>query len=206
MKSVWDCLTLPGFFLPESKPSRVLLLGVGGGAAIRQLQDFFSPSAIVGVELDPVHIEVARDWFGVDSSEVDLIEGDATEWLRNYSGPRFDMVIDDLWGDIGGEACRAVPVDDEWAGQLLRVTRREGIIVVNHESRAQLRRSGLASRSTRIHHRYIFEQTNYGNAVGVYTLSRRTRRHWRARLENCAALDAAQQRVALETWVSTCRS
>lgn len=205
MKSVWDCLTLPGFFLPESKPSRVLLLGVGGGAAIRQLEQFFSPDAIVGIELDPVHIEVARDWFGVGTDRVELIESDATTWLRNYDGPRFDMVIDDLWGDIGGEACRAVPVDDEWAGQLLRVTQRDGIIVVNHESRAQLRGSGLAEKSTRINHRYIFEQTNYGNAVGVYTLGRRTRRHWRNRVEKCEALDAAQQRVALGTWVSTCR-
>jgi len=205
MKSVWDCLTLPGFFLPASKPARVLILGVGGGAAIRQLQQFFAPQEIVGIELDPVHIEVAREWFGIGDTGVELIESDATTWLRNYDGPPFDMVIEDLWGDIGGEAGRAIEVDDDWAKELLRVTRREGLIVVNYESRAQVRDSSLAERTPRIRHRYIFETTNYGNAVGVYTLGQRTRRHWRARVEECEALNASQQRVALSTWVSLCR-
>lgn len=205
MKSVWDCLTLPGFFLPAGKPNRVLLLGVGGGAAIRQLQMFFSPKEIVGIELDPVHIEVANTWFGVDVPEVSLVESDAVAWLEAYDGPQFDMVIEDLWGDIDGEAGRAVDLDREWAEQILRVTGPGGIIVVNYEGRSQLQDSFLAEHISRIRHRYIFEQTSYGNAVGVYTLGPRTRRHWRSRVEQCERLDATQRRVALSTWVSLCR-
>ena len=58
--SVWDLLLLPAFFLPASSLKRVLVLGVGGGAVIRQLNHFLQPEQIVGVELNPVHLEVAR--------------------------------------------------------------------------------------------------------------------------------------------------
>ncbi|MEM7315318.1 MAG: class I SAM-dependent methyltransferase [Planctomycetota bacterium] len=201
--SVWDCLTLPGFFLPPGKPKRVLLMGVGGGAAIRQLQMFFNPDSIVGVELDPVHIEVATHWFGVEGSNVELIEGDAIAWLKSYDGPPFDIVIDDLFGDDDGEAHRALPVDDEWAQHLLKATHKDGLIVVNYEDRTELHQSGLASTArSKIRCRYIFEQETYGNAVGVYVRSQRNRRHWQDRVEQSTVFDTNQRRVALKTWVS----
>ncbi len=201
--SVWDCLTLPGFFLPTGKPDRVLMMGVGGGAAIRQIQQFFNPSEIVGIELDPVHIDVAKQWFGVEGSGVQLIESDAVAWLNAYEGPPFDLVIDDLFGDSGGDATRAVPVDGEWASQLLKATQKDGVIVVNYEDRTQLHQSALASTSPRkIRNRFIFEQETYGNAVGVYLRSDRKHDHWKERIEHARTFDATQRRAALKTWVN----
>lgn len=91
---IWDLLVLPAFFLAPEKIQRVLVLGVGGGAVIRQLQRYVRPQSIVGVELNPVHLEVARRFFGVDDSMAELHQADAVSWLESYSGPPFDMIIE----------------------------------------------------------------------------------------------------------------
>ncbi len=216
-RSVWDCLSLPGFFLPHTQPARVLMLGVGGGACIRQIQQLFSPKQITGVELDLVHIEIAHRWFGIppdhgpppggenqQATRIDLVHADATEWLRNYDGPRFHMVIDDLWGKVKGEACRVVPLEGAWAEHVLRVTHREGVVVANFESRAQFRRCSLRD-SPRVRRRYMFEREHYGNVVGVFTTTMRTRRHWRQRINTCTTMSPEEKRISLSTRVSVGR-
>ena len=62
---VWDCLGLPALYRPLEATRRVLLLGVGGGAAIRQLERLVPFESLTGVEIDPVHLDIARRWFGV---------------------------------------------------------------------------------------------------------------------------------------------
>ncbi|MFC6979877.1 hypothetical protein ACFQH7_14350 [Microbulbifer taiwanensis] len=63
--SLWELLLLPAFFLPGRQVRSVLLLGVGGGALIRLLQQFVGPEKIVGVDLDATHLRIARKYFGV---------------------------------------------------------------------------------------------------------------------------------------------
>ena len=63
--SVWDLLWLPVFFLTAPRVERVLVLGAGAGAVIRQLDMLFQPKEIVAVENNPVHLRVAREFFGV---------------------------------------------------------------------------------------------------------------------------------------------
>ena len=53
---VWDLLFLPALFRPTGSVKRVLVLGVGGGAVIRQYLTLLPVEQIVGIELDPVHI------------------------------------------------------------------------------------------------------------------------------------------------------
>lgn len=61
---VWDVLMLPAFFYPPETIKRVLVLGVGGGAVIHQLQRYIKPEEIIGVELNPVHIMLAKNILG----------------------------------------------------------------------------------------------------------------------------------------------
>ena len=57
---VWDLLMIPAFFHAPDSVQRVLVLGVGGGAVIGLLRRFVSPAAVVGFELSPLHVFVAR--------------------------------------------------------------------------------------------------------------------------------------------------
>ncbi|MGM0594652.1 MAG: spermidine synthase [Pseudomonadota bacterium] len=136
--NVWDLLMLPAFFAPE-RLRRVLVLGVGGGAVIRQLNHFLSPERIVGVELNPVHLEVAERFFGVAAENVELVEADARLWLRQYRGERFDLIIDDLFGDADGDPQRAVAADSRWMKQLLKRLSTDGTLVINFGSPPELK-------------------------------------------------------------------
>ncbi|MFA0812964.1 methyltransferase domain-containing protein [Microbulbifer epialgicus] len=149
--SLWELLLLPAFFLPEQRLNSVLLLGVGGGALIRLLQAFTSAKRIVGVDLDPVHLEVARRFF--DVCDVELVCADAREYVADYlsdsSGERFDLVIDDLFGHCQGVAQRAIPANKEWCSTLLRLLHKDGVLVSNFGDRDELQSSAWRQQSMR---------------------------------------------------------
>ena len=128
--SVWDLLLLPAFFYHQDVVKRVLVLGVGGGAVIRQLLHFLAPERIVGVDLDPVHLYVAKRFFGVNREKVQLIESDAAEWMQRYRGTAFDLIIDDVFRDSEGEPFRAIGVTPQWVDALLKHLSADGAVVL----------------------------------------------------------------------------
>ncbi len=168
---VWDLLMVPAFFHAMGSVRRVLVLGVGGGAVIGLLRRFVVPDAIVGVELNPLHLFVARRFFGVGQQAARLVQADAVKWIRDYQGPPFDMIVDDLFGEQNGEPVRAVKMNVGWFESLLRHLSRQGMIVANFTSALALRRCGYFS-SRRLAGRFAgaFQLTTPAdeNAVGVF--------------------------------------
>lgn len=168
---VWDLLFLPALLLPDPAVKRVLLLGVGGGAVINQFTHLLSPDQIVGVELDPVHLQVARRFFFVQRDSVTLHHADAIAWLKNYRGEKFDVVIEDLFSEQGGEPVRVATADQAWFRLLKRHLRPGGALVINFEDASQMRASGAAYQSTlngKPDIRYQFNQPSYGNSVCAF--------------------------------------
>ena len=143
---IWDLLMLPAFFFPPHRIRRVLVLGVGGGAVIRQLHRYIEPAEIVGVELNPVHLEVAERFFGVAKAMAQLHVADAVQWVGEYRGPKFDMIIEDLFGEKEGEPVRAVSADIEWCRRLGKLLTPEGMLVMNFIDRAEMRHSECLNR------------------------------------------------------------
>ena len=107
---VWDCLSLPALYRPAAALRRVLLLGVGGGAVIRQLQTLVPFESLTAVEIDPVHIDVARRWFGVGEAGATRGAGLATDAERTGGASGAGE------GDERGEGGRAGGVSDASAG------------------------------------------------------------------------------------------
>ncbi len=128
--ATWDLLTLPAF-LRSAGVHRVLLLGLGGGAVARQLLHFFPQAEITGVDLDAVHLSVARRFFGLSRTGVRLVQADARKFVSDCRGARFDCVIDDLFGGQDGDPRRAVPFDHDWRGALTRLLVPGGVLVAN---------------------------------------------------------------------------
>jgi len=128
-------MVLAGFPVSAARagePLRVLLLGVGGGAVVRQLHQLFTIDTVVGIEIDPTHIEIANRWFGIAKlPSVTLVQADAVDWVKNYKGPGFDLVIDDLFGHATTDVCRAVPFTRRWAKQLVALLEPDGAVVAN---------------------------------------------------------------------------
>lgn len=168
---VWDVLMLPAFFYPENTLQRVLVLGVGGGAVIHLLQRYIQPSEIIGVELNPVHIMLAKRYFGVNGKDAKLIQADAIKWMQEYSGPPFDMIIDDLFGEKDGEPVRAIKANKAWFETLNSHLSPEGIIVINFISNKDLKNCAAVSYKKIagfFKSSFQFTLTHYENAVGAF--------------------------------------
>jgi len=138
--SVWDMLMLPAFFTDVSHIRRVLVLGVGGGSVIQLLHRYIKPDNIIGIELNPVHIRIAKKFFGVNKKIASLIRADAIKWMKDYQGPPFDMIIDDLFGEIDGEGVRPVPLNASWLSLLNRNLTKNGLLVANMVDRQSLKK------------------------------------------------------------------
>ncbi len=167
---IWDLLMIPAFFKPVEEIKRVLVLGVGGGAVIRQLNRFASPDHIIGVELNPVHLHVARKYFGVNRSEAELIQADAISWLKEYDGPGFDLIIDDLFFEEEGEPVRAVAADKQWLSVITRNLNPGGMLVMNFISSKTLKSCYLLSNNKRNVYKSAFQISMpiYDNAIGIF--------------------------------------
>jgi spermidine synthase len=197
--SVWDLLLLPAFFAPE-RVRRVLVLGVGGGAVIRQLNHFLSPDLIVGVELNPVHLEVAREHFHVEAENVVLHQADALLWLRQYRGEKFDLIIDDLFSDNDGDPQRVVPADGRWMKQLLKRLSPQGTLVINFGSPEELRTCAwFGDPAVRGKFPSAFRLTTplYENAIGAFLRTPVETASLRYNLANWPELDPAKKSCRL---------
>lgn len=170
--NIWDLMLLPAYFSQPGTIRRVLVLGVGGGAVIQLLRRYVRPEQVIGVELDPVHLSVARRFFGVRGADVRLLRADAVEWVSEYRGEPFDLVIDDLFGETAGEPHRAVTMDSHWLEALNRILSRRGVLAVNFISGRELRRAMHENRAL-LERQFagVFGMKtaqNY-NTVGVFT-------------------------------------
>jgi spermidine synthase len=92
---VWDALAL-SVLARERPPRDVAVLGLGGGSVARVLRALAPRAHIVGVENDPQVISAARLALGLDELDLEIVTGDALDWLR-CERRRFDVVIEDLF-------------------------------------------------------------------------------------------------------------
>lgn len=167
-RGVWDLLALPALALPRVK--RVLLLGVGGGAAVHLLRHWCPGVEIVGVELNPVHLQLAKRYFGLRARDVELIAGDARDYVERYRGKAFDLVIEDLFGGTGFPD-RSFAADYHWCTALGKLVQPDGALVINTLSQAQLRETALlADKRLRRQWQSALRLTMpaYANNVGVF--------------------------------------
>ncbi len=138
--SVWDLLFLPALCLSKKKSLRVLVLGVGGGAVMHMMDDFFECENITGIELNPTHIEIAKKYFGLKSPNIELVEADAIYWVENYykgKGKRekFDIIIDDLFYEEDDEPIKVAAPNATWFYQLYSLLKPKGILIMNFVGR-----------------------------------------------------------------------
>ena len=182
---VWDLLMLPAFFYPEGKIKRVLVLGVGGGAVIHLLRHFVKPEEIVGIELNPVHLTIARHFFGLKGGDIYLYQDDALSWIKNYKGEKFDLIIEDLFSEKNGEPVSVVDANGVWFAQLLKNLSRNGVIVRNFVAKDELKNcSALRTKTVGNKFSSIFQFTTVFNEnfVGAFVRDRVTSQQLRKRL------------------------
>lgn len=196
--AIWDCLSLPCLYRPPAQCRRVLVLGLGGGAGVRQLQTLLNFDSLVAVEIDSVHIHIARKWFGVTQANVQIEHADAISWVKQYSGERFDLIIDDLFGHANKEPLRIQSLDKPWLEQLSGMLNPEGILVANCISRGELLAAVPVFASSGFVQGYRWNSPEYENTIGVFFKRPVLSSQWLAHL-NESNLSPAMKQAA--RWV-----
>ena len=194
--NVWDLLLLPVFFYNPGEIKRILMLGVGGGAVIQQLNYFIEPEEIVGIEYDPVHIDIAQRFFDIKQDNVSLHHADAVKWLEDYRGPKFDLIIDDLFGEVDGEPSRAVEVTNKWARKIFSNLSKQGMVVSNFISPKELKGSAYVQDrllQSRIKSSFTLNNPYYDNAVGAFLGVDATSKQLRQRLHTIPLFNSPQK-------------
>ncbi|MCB0464146.1 MAG: fused MFS/spermidine synthase [Aequorivita sp.] len=107
----------------------LLLLGMGGGSIIHSLRNTFEYSNnIVALEIDPEIIKLAKEEFGIITSEkLQIIEGDAFQFLKT-SKEKFQLIIIDLFIDL---TVPPVFYEKEFCENIANALQNEGSFLFN---------------------------------------------------------------------------
>ncbi len=130
---------ITNFQLPISK---VLILGLGGGSAVKLVNQYYPQAKITGIEIDPVMIKLANKYFNVDKiKNLKIICQDAIKYINNQqfqpkAGPatwretinNFDLILIDLYlGDLIPQKSYSV----NFLKQLYKIMSKDGTIIIN---------------------------------------------------------------------------
>jgi len=127
--------------VPDARPRRALILGLGGGTVAQLITRRFGPVPTVGVERDAEVVELARTRLGLDLPNVSIVVADAFAYVAQCAD-RFDLICVDLY--LGGQMERAA-LNKPFLRQLARLLSPIGTVVFNlfRERRTSQRLSRL---------------------------------------------------------------
>jgi spermidine synthase len=77
----WDAITAAALLREKAPPRSLLMLGLGGGTAIRQLKHFAPGMRITAVEIDAKMVDLARRYMALDEMDIDVVVGDAYAYI-----------------------------------------------------------------------------------------------------------------------------
>lgn len=168
--SLWDLLWLPSIALANQAVRRILVLGVGGGAVICALRKRYPNALIIGVDINSVHLTIARRFFNAGGANTLLLEADALAFMKFYRGPAFDLIVDDLFAAQNGEPSRVVALTPKWCGLLCRALSPRGLLLVNFAAAAELRAAWQVLRDGNTHFAGAQEWAHrrYENRIGAF--------------------------------------
>ena len=176
-------------FAPQQQ--RALIVGLGGGAMVHFLKHFDADLHLDVVEIDPVVVQLADEYFDVRTGgNVRIINQDALELLKD-DGPRYDAIyMDAFLGASDATDATGIPLHLKTAEFFKTVQSRlspDGLVVFNlhrhrnHDEDVRNIRAAFGQA-------YVFRVPGLGNVIVVATMSpsRLSREELQAR---AAALD-----------------
>jgi spermidine synthase len=185
--SVWDLLALPALHREVGEIRSACVLGFGAGAVAGALRSAVGVEHLVGVELDPIHLSIADGFFECTEG-VELVVGDAVEWVRTHpEAGVYDLIIDDLYAEQEGEPVRCAPLDKEWFEDVSKLLRPGGMLVLNliePDKVPHLPPMRDAAMGERFRHRKVFWLEGYENRVVVFSESPLEAESYAARLRD----------------------
>lgn len=96
----WDYFAVAPFFVANQRPDAikdVCIIGLAGGTVAQRMDQIYGPSVkIDGVEIDPKIVDVARQFFNLDASHVNVIVQDGRYYMRT-TDKHYDVIAADAY-------------------------------------------------------------------------------------------------------------
>jgi spermidine synthase len=128
--SVWDAIAAPLLALPLARRRNILVLGLGGGSAARLARALAPDARIVGVELDPAVVEVARARLDLDAVGAEVVLADARDFLARERR-RYDAILEDVFVGRGDAVHKPDWLPDPGHRLAARLLAPGGVLVSN---------------------------------------------------------------------------
>ncbi len=129
----WDMLAAVALGHARSNP-RVLMIGLGGGTALRAIRKLLPGADLTAVEIDPVMVSVAQRHFGFNDVKARVIVGDGYTHVDEVAGGepagRYDVILDDAF-IAGDETLRVEAATQGLVLRLARGLKPGGTLAVN---------------------------------------------------------------------------
>ena len=150
---------------------RVLIVGLGGGGMVRFLNHAFPQTTVEVVEIDPVVVGVAKNYFGTMEGPMTKIHvADAFDFLSEAHGP-FDALYMDAFlkpsVDSGLENVTQRLKTLEFLQSLLRQLKPGGIVAFNLHQHASSTPGDLDALRTAFPQVYLFGVPGTGNLIAI---------------------------------------
>ncbi|MAG30607.1 MAG: hypothetical protein CL908_06915 [Deltaproteobacteria bacterium] len=136
-RCVWDAIAAPILWLPRRRRRRILILGLGGGSVARLARALAPGAEIVGVELDPEVVRLARAHLDLDALDIRVEIADALSWLeeahldRQKGRGRFDAVLEDVFIGHGDDVYKPDWIPEPAHEMARACLARGGVLVSN---------------------------------------------------------------------------
>jgi spermidine synthase len=95
----WQQFLVAPFFYAGRTPAditRIAIVGLAAGTTARQAAAVFPNVTIDGFEIDPKIVQVGRDYFGLDLSNLNVVIGDG-RWGLEKSPQKYDLICVDAY-------------------------------------------------------------------------------------------------------------
>jgi len=114
--------------LGNPKHKNWLILGLAGGSVARLISQKYVPTSITGVEIDPVMLELGREYLNLDKiPKLQIINADAKEYIK--SSKLYDFILVDLYL---GDKLPSFVYTATFIDNLKKTLYPDGTIVFNH--------------------------------------------------------------------------
>ena len=110
-------------------PKRITLLGLGAGSMVHAFRQYSKELLIDVVELRPLVIKVAQDWFDLpaDDDRLNILSEDAETYMAEFYGET-DMILADIYNDDG---MLDMQLSSSFLTDSFNALSRNGILILN---------------------------------------------------------------------------
>jgi spermidine synthase len=152
---LWDLFLLTSF--NNEKPiNKVLVLGAGGGAIINLIHNFFPKCHVDAIDLDEIHLYIARKYFKVSKKYCTFTHEDAKTWVVTNQDKKYDLIIDDVFFESNSVPYRSIQAQALWVDILLKMLNKEGVLVINFADKKEWAKSRKQLIQKRLTKKYQF--------------------------------------------------